>query len=589
MSGLNLVVDFQETEMHVNPSGGYNFYKYKEIIYQNKFVYLESIFDDKKDINNIVIKDADSIIYCEGNIYNKSLETIKKNLKELGNYLTESTLLNNIRNWQNTIDGEYLIIYYDYELNKIFFINDLLGRLPVYYFFNNNKIIISRSMEFIKDNSEELVSDKYGIAQYLYFGYPLGEHTIFNGISRIREGSIIGINIEANKIRIEQESINLDFKTFDDINEITNELIDTFKTASINRSCKESNLLLLSGGLDSRAVAGALTSSNINYHSLTYNYKGSEEDVKMAEMIAVILKIPWDIYDITTLTGKDYSTLLKIKYGMDYLGDAFLIPFFEYIKTEYNGWAIFTGDGGDKLLPSLKPSSKLLSDDELVEYIMVSKGNISYSIIQNALEMSISDFKHNIYLVIKNYPEENLDNKFIHFLIFERAFKFLFEAEDRNRYFFNSVTPFYSLPFFKLAMQVPEKDKKNYNLYKNFLLKLSPETISINNAFWKSPLTSNRFMITMLLKEYFYDKLPYIIKIKIKNRMHGLKKSGNAVLLSLLNKQLEDEKLNIFNKNYLKNLEFSDLELNYLLTITSIIEEVNYGTNIFTKNSNCII
>ena len=83
---------------------------------------------------------------------------------------------------------------------------------------------------------------------------------------------------------------------------------------------------------------------------------------------------------------------------------------------------------------------------------------------------------------LDSYPEQSFSRKYLPFMIRERAIRWLFEGEDRNRCEFWSCTPFYSLPFFTAAMACPEDMKRNHQLYRKFLMRLSPAAAGLPDA-----------------------------------------------------------------------------------------------------------
>lgn len=166
----------------------------------------------------------------------------------------------------------------------------------------------------------------------------------------------------------------------------------------------------------------------------------------------------------------------------------------------------------------------------------------------------------------------------MHFLIYERGFKWLFEGEDRNRFYFWSVTPFYSIPFFNYAMNCSDNNKSHYALYREFLLKLSPSASMIDNARYRCPITSNKFKIIHFIMNVAL-RHPNLIKtvkrIKAKN---GYK--GNSNVIKCLREQINNcesicrylsctELANIVDNS----TNYGKYEIDNLFTITSVIEE----------------
>jgi asparagine synthase (glutamine-hydrolysing) len=105
-------------------------------------------------------------------------------------------------------------------------------------------------------------------------------------------------------------------------------------------------------------------------------------------------------------------------------------------------------------------------------------------------------------------------------MIYERAFKWLFEGEDRNRFYFWTVAPFYSAVFFQYAMKCPQKQKADFELYREFFRILSPSLASIENANWRTPLIGRKYFAYSVYRS-IVNKLPTGFKRYIKNRLRS--------------------------------------------------------------------
>jgi hypothetical protein len=98
-----------------------------------------------------------------------------------------------------------------------------------------------------------------------------------------------------------------------------------------------------------------------------------------------------------------------------------------------------------------------------------------------------------------SYPEQDWNQKYVHFLIYERTCNLLFEAEDRDRCYFWEVSPFTNIHFFDYIMNCPDAQKARQKLNREFLLQLSPELAAIPYANWNTPITSLKFKTLMWL------------------------------------------------------------------------------------------
>jgi asparagine synthase (glutamine-hydrolysing) len=99
---------------------------------------------------------------------------------------------------------------------------------------------------------------------------------------------------------------------------------------------------------------------------------------------------------------------------------------------------------------------------------------------------------------LRSYPEDALEDKHVHFVLFERAFKWLFEGEDRNRNFFWSTTPFYAHEPFVLAMKVPGRFKANYLFYRRFMETLNADLLDVESTTVGRSLRSGRISLNRL-------------------------------------------------------------------------------------------
>jgi asparagine synthase (glutamine-hydrolysing) len=205
--------------------------------------------------------------------------------------------------------------------------------------------------------------------------------------------------------------------------------------------------------------------------------------VRLAAKVAAALQLNWKTVRFSPPSGLDLQRLLGMKSGMNYLGMAFILPFFDVLEAEYGrDLAFFTGDGGDKILPDHRPRSDVQSLDALVRYVLAKHEVLPLPTVASLTGVHALDIVASLEERLRSYPEEQFEDKHVHFVLFERAFKWLFEGEDRNRQFFWSVSPFYGREPFRLAMECPPRLKARYALYRSFMESLSPELIDVEST-----------------------------------------------------------------------------------------------------------
>lgn len=531
-----------------------------------------------------VIENDKYLIYIEGKIYGQDQSLLNQDLQELADniFIKRVNSKKELLAWLLRTDGDFVITMLEKKSREIIIFNDALGRLPLYYYQTPHGLYVSREIRFIINLLNPRRFDRMGIAQTLLFGYPLANRTLFEDVHRLPPATLVNIDLERSRIEIERlYTFNLDEKRYKDLSleENTDNLCHLFLDGTKNRTnSDDKNVVALSGGLDSRLVAAGLHHLSLPFSGATYLDSGqrASDDLKIAAQLASRLNFPWKPFHLDSPTKKDAIELMKIKNGMNFVGMSFILPFFKSIQSFYGSRIVFfTGDGGDKTLPDLGPDKKISNAEELSDFIIKNNQIFSLEEVSSLTNLEQQEILSELKNRIMAYPEREWQNKYTHFLIFERGFKWLFEGEDRNRFYFWSVTPFYSLPFLIYAMNCPESIKRRYKLYQRFLLKISPEASSVPNASWRFPITSD---FKLLLRTSVYPRLPLRFKGLIRNALKK-QKIFNPVAENSLKDLSEQIKTCSVIKDYFSISELSNLEnisqnkFDNLFTITSVIEE----------------
>src|SRR6185295_17601737 len=129
------------------------------------------------------------------------------------------------------------------------------------------------------------------------------------------------------------------------------------------------------------------------------------------------------------------------------------------------GIVFFTGDGGDKVLPDLRSRVDPGDADGAAEALLRRHQIMPLEPVTAMTGISRVDIVLELRDRLNSYPEQQWIDRCVHFEIFERAFKWLFEGEDRNRGFVWSTAPFYAAPFFVAAMRYGSRHKAYRALY----------------------------------------------------------------------------------------------------------------------------
>ncbi|MBN2669506.1 MAG: hypothetical protein JXR60_09770 [Bacteroidales bacterium] len=412
---------------------------------------------------------------------------------------------------ENTV-GEFLVYIINLNNGELLIFNDYLGRLPLYYTTEREKLIISREYGWLIDQAR-LKASALDTAMFLMLGFTIGEHTMFNSCKKLLAGSVLHANtsgvLSVNRIVMHRfDRYNYNIKS---VETAANQLVKLFLETLKVKISTTTQTLSISGGLDSRAILAGFNRLGQKIKCSCYEISNEphQADVQVSLKLAERFSVPIDIHRFVPASKDDEACLLAMKKAQNCLDMCFLIPFFKKIPAQYE--AFWTGDGGDKVLPDLRPLRSIFSMNDLVNYIYSKHHILNYKEIESKTGVTKQTLKSYIKKQLLQYPETSLQEKYIHFIMMERAANWLFEGEDRNRYFVKSITPYYSLELYKYAMSIPNHLKKDFELFTAFLDTLDARLNTISNANWGITLHQTKKLRWI----YFKQKIKSYLSIFI--------------------------------------------------------------------------
>jgi asparagine synthase (glutamine-hydrolysing) len=557
-----------------------------------------------------VFENSDSWICIEGKIYNKSDDTLSNILNELTSVFNSKPKTEKdkkqIVDWLLNADGDFVIYALNRKTNDLIIMNDALGRLPLYYYNGNDKCVVSRDLQLVSELTRQYIDranefDMMGIAQFLLFCHTIGKRTLLSNIYKLEPGSLLTIQSNKSDIRVDNlHTFNFEEKKYSNKSVKVNaeQLASLFCEACSTRVDRSSkNILSLSGGFDSRCIAACFQKNNTDGLAVTStepNWKsviGAESEENVAEQVANTTNLQWEDYGISNPEANDLVQMLKMKNGMTYLAHSFLLRFLAKIKQKHRNSSInfFTGHGGDFLFSDL--SFELNSVEEVVYGILYVKGYFGLSDVSEITNMKKKDIIGELKNIISSYPESKPSQKLVHYLFFESNAKFSFEIEDLNRNYFWSVAPFYSIPFFSYVMNCPDEIKSQSNLYREFLLSLSPNIASIRNSNWGCTILSMRFRILQRINVILwkYPKLRNIAR-RLKDKRRFSYQNDSKIIEQIRQQVTKCEDISNYLSlktvsNILNNCaSYHHMALDNLFTITSLMELKICGDSKLLKN-----
>jgi asparagine synthase (glutamine-hydrolysing) len=459
-------------------------------------------------------------ILVEGLIYNQSSSSLAETFTAF--YTPASWVKPNISSWVRVTDGEFVVVMLHHGLRELMIINDAWGRLPVYYFKHGNSFVISREIAFVNHAKPERKADQAAAAAALLFGYPIGEYSLYEGIMRMPPMSVMSYDLRQAKLHVDRNfslEINLSAKP-QQVD--TDKFISLLSKALVTRINKLQNpMLALSGGLDSRLLAAFVVKDKLDSGFLTYSDEAgsAQADVQVAKQIVERLGVQsrHTILNLHAETGQDVAYLLAIKQGLNYPGMAFILPFLEHFK--FNSFTQITGDGGDKFLADLKPLIRLRTKKQLLRYLLRTQAIMPLEMVALLTQLGKNDILHFLSLSIESYGASSVEEQFAHFMIRERAMKWLFEGEDRNRYFSWCTSPYYNPELASKAMMMPMANKRNGLLFKQMLEALPGQLHELMNPNWRLPPADQDAVKRMFRRQQLKFLLPQWVMSQIKREV----------------------------------------------------------------------
>jgi asparagine synthase (glutamine-hydrolysing) len=426
---------------------------------------------------------GDLVVLFEGYIYDLPANLIEE---KIGEILKNDDFTDSLAQWISERDGEFILVVLDSKSRLILLFNDLFGRLPLYYHSEREQFVISREISVLLDTIKP-DADPVSVASNLLLGFAIGNRTVHRGVLTLPGHSMIEWDVEQKTLHVKtfSDPANL-FKGKDSILfpvQLKEELSSALKRR-IN-VCGPSGLAL-SGGLDSRILAGILEEAGMKLPTFTYTRSkdGNEADVRSARQVAERFKLGTlhEIVDLSEVNEENREDLQRIKRGQNFLAMAYILPFLDLFRQRV--LCQITGDGGDKTLESIFPLRKLKSKEELLNYVLKKHAQLPLEKVAEQAGIAILIIKDHLLTVLNANEELTFDERYALFILKERGMNWLFEGEDRNRYYSWSTTPYYSPAFVKLSLAVPVIEKQYGRLFTSILHLLPGNTDDILNPNW---------------------------------------------------------------------------------------------------------
>lgn len=455
-------------------------------------------------------------IYLEGRIYNKAPAAIEAELailpaQALAPRFDEAA----IQRFLLSNEGSYIVAIVRPETREFLVFTDPFGRLPLYYSADESRVVVSREAKFVHAVSSDPGFDPVGCAQLLAFGLPLRDRTVLKGVKIFPDAGLLHAEVSDGRIRWRLRKLhawNLDDEDGSrSASSQAAQFADLFVDACRNwgsHAGSRGNLVSLSGGHDSRAVAAGLVRSGCPVIAVTYrDPNGTREDeVRYAQQATEALGLEWRCIDLRPATQSAYEELVWLKDGMNWASMAFILSYLTDLVCRWGpDWTYLSGDGGDDCLKVTAPRRHFRNVEDVIQYVLDKETCVPPDLAEAMLRLPTGTLRAELRSMFESYPERDLARLVKHYKIFERGRRCYFEGEDRTRFFLWQDSPFYSLKVFRHCMRVPDRQKYYKVFCRQAMQSLSPVAAGVPVASSGYPPASWKYIIYHRAREFVLE------------------------------------------------------------------------------------
>lgn len=442
-----------------------------------------------------VFEDGRFKAVVEGLIYNFTDQELNNAVQGIADAFRDGRRTEDlVASFIDQADGDYLIAIREKAQNRTLVFNDFFGRLPFFYYLSKKRCILGRDMKFLLEHLPEIRIFPEGLAEYLVFEFPLGDKTLFSGVRRLQPASGLVIETLPNEIRFE-------VKKFLDVNAVTQnpyssmeEALQEMRAGLIEAAENRVKYLRaqgyhliadLSGGMDSRLVAGLLSKNDrgVDYVSfwLSTN-RGEAAETTYAEAIFKALGSPGRFTPVMHDYTYDIAIAPQMVYWSDGANDyhSTCCQFIDIrgLKQRFPAkTARFTGLGGELFKKALNRYFKSYSFT--VENGLYARSHLPMRMACKAAWLPLQSYRQSLAEYEKTMPEKTPADK-LKKLYIEYYINYVMAlAEDRERNYFWTVLPLYGLPFMRLVYNRLPSSLRSYTFYSALMAAIDDRLLDV--------------------------------------------------------------------------------------------------------------
>ncbi len=247
------------------------------------------------------------------------------------------------------LSGRFIMVINDHENEQMSVFNDHMGSMPFYYLCSENELLISPTLNYIKQESAQtLALSSQALFHYCYFHCIPAPTTIYEGVNKLSPAE--HLLIKHSTVVSKGTLYCPEFQTENAEPSLEEQCLSEIETA-VSRSLSDNCGAFLSGGLDSSTVAGML--AKLSDSAKTYSVGFKEPGYDETEYALLTAKHFGTDHDAAYLEPEYISENFKLvasSFDEPFGNSSALAAYFcaSYAKSKGIN-SLLAGDGGDEL------------------------------------------------------------------------------------------------------------------------------------------------------------------------------------------------------------------------------------------------
>jgi len=384
------------------------------------------------------------------------------------------------------LDGQFNVLLYDCSNRSVKVFNDRLAYRPFYYWCADGLAVFGLEKKALfAARGRTPPFDPMGTLEFMAFGHNLDDRTVFAGVEAMPQGSVVEFKDSRVTARRYWRPAYDNRTGVRSLEEGALELGRRLSRAVTRRTQgTRSYGIFLSGGLDSRAVAGALAGVRRDIASFTFG-KDDSPDLRYGRELAAKLGFPHYrlAYDDISLTELLPRVVWRTEGSISF-NETYSIAQHEYIRPK--AAVIFNGHFGDAISGGhLLPGQFLARNKrQLAEHIVAKRSLLHLPTLRVLFRSSFLDDAHlemvrGIERSLVSLEEDRLPLAHNLWDMTVRQRRFTFSSPAVDRYVVEQVTPFTDNDVVDLMLSLPVRHLFGQRVYKRMILQTFPEIAGV--------------------------------------------------------------------------------------------------------------